>query len=129
MARRRHTPTNANNWILALQHARGTTAIAGFQYAYDNEGNKQFENKLQDATHSEAYQYDASYRLVNYAVGALVGSMVPVPSTQTSYSLDPVGNWNGKTTDGVTQTRAHNSTNELVQINAATLAYDADGNL
>jgi len=75
---------NADDWILSLQHSHGMTPIAGFSYAYDNEGNKQFEQKLQDTTHSEAYQYDTTYRLINYAVGTLVGSTVPVPSTQTS---------------------------------------------
>jgi RHS repeat-associated protein len=120
---------NADNWALNVQHAHGITPIAGFSYAYDNEGNKQFENKLQDTTHSEAYQYDATYRLISYKVGTLVGSTVPVPITQTSYSLDPVGNWNSKTTDAVTQTRTHNAVNELTQIDATALTYDANGNL
>ena len=119
---------NTNNWILNLQHSAGSTPIAGFSYAYDNEGNKQFENKLNQTTKSEAYQYDSTYRLINYAVGTLSGSTVPVPSTQTSYNLDPVGNWTSKTTNAVTQTRVHNSTNELIDINATALTYDADGN-
>jgi hypothetical protein len=61
---------NDNNWIIDLQHNFGATAVDGFAYPlYDNEGNKQCENKLQDVTHSEAYQYDAIYRLTNYALG------------------------------------------------------------
>jgi RHS repeat-associated protein len=120
---------NANNWILNLQHSLGATPIAGFSYAYDNEGNKQFENKLQDGGHSEAYQYDNTYRLITYKVGALVGSTVPAPITQTSYSLDPVGNWNNKTTGGVTQNRVHNAVNELIQIDSTNLTYDSEGNL
>jgi len=120
---------NANDWITNLQHSSGGGPIAGFNYAYDNEGNKQFENKLQDSTHSECYGYDTTYRLISYKVGSLVLSCVPAPTTQTAYNLDPVGNWNSKTTNAVTQTRVHNSTNELVQINATTLTYDANGNL
>jgi RHS repeat-associated protein len=120
---------NADNWILNLQHSQGATPFAGFSYAYDNEGNKRFENKLQDSAHSEAYQYDNIYRLITYKVGVLVGSTIPVPSTQTNYNLDPVGNWNSKTTDSITQTRVHNPVNELVQINSTALTYDADGNL
>jgi RHS repeat-associated protein len=120
---------NTNDWVVNLQHSHGATPIAGFAYAYDNEGNKQFEQKLQDTTHSEAYQYDNVNRLINYKVGTLVGSTVPVPSTQTAYNLDPVGNWNSKTTNAVVQNRTHNAVNELTQIDAAILTYDADGNL
>jgi RHS repeat-associated protein len=112
-----------------LQHSHGVTPTAGFSYAYDHEGNKQFENKLQDTTHSEAYQYDNTYRLIDYRVGTLVGSTIPVPSTETSYTLDPVGNWNKKTTGGIPQNRTHNAANELLTIDAQTLAYDADGNI
>jgi RHS repeat-associated protein len=120
---------NANNWTLNIQHAMGVTPIAGSSYTYDNEGNRQIENKLQDTTHSEAYTYDSTYRLITYKVGTVVGSTVPAPSTQTAYSLDPVGNWNSKTTDAVTQNRTHNSTNELVQIDASSLTYDHNGNV
>jgi RHS repeat-associated protein len=120
---------NNDDWILTLQHSNGVIPIAGFSYTYDNEGNKLFEDKLQNTTHSEAYQYDGTYRLIDYRVGILVGSTVPVPSTETSYSLDPVGNWNSKTTDAVTQNRTHNADNELTKIDAQTLTYDADGNI
>ncbi len=103
--------------------------FAQFGYAYDNEGNKQYENKTpQDPAHSEGYGYDSTYRLISYQVGTLVGSTITVPSTQTSYSLDPVGNWNSKTTNAVTQTRTHNADNELIKINAQNVTYDADGN-
>lgn len=119
---------NANNWMTTVTHNNGST-FAGFNYAYDNEGNRQFEQKAQDTTHSEAYQYDSTYRLITYSVGTLVGSTVPVPSTQTTYSLDPVGNWNSKTTNAVTQNRTHNATNELTKIDSTALTYDNNGNL
>ena len=119
---------NSNDWIVNLQHSQGPTPIVGFSYAYDNEGHKLFENKLQNPTRSEAYQYDNTYRLIDYRVGTLVGPTVPVPSTETSYSLDPVGNWNSKTTDAVTQSRMHNADNELIKIDAQNVTYDADGN-
>jgi RHS repeat-associated protein len=122
---------NANDWITSLQHTHSATLIAGFNYGYapDNEGNKQFEQKLHDPTHSECYGYDNIYRLISYKVGTLSGSCVSIVVTQTAYNLDPVGNWNNKITDGVTQTRVHNADNELIMIDAANLTYDADGNL
>jgi YD repeat-containing protein len=120
---------NANNWTTSIAHNNLAT-FAGFNYAYDNEGNRQFEQKTHDPSHSECYvPYDNTYRLINYKVGPLVGSCVPAPVTQTSYNLDPVGNWSSKTTDGVTQERTHNATNELIKIDATNLMYDANGNL
>jgi RHS repeat-associated protein len=120
---------NANDWAMNLEHTRGSTRVAGFGYAYDNEGNKQFEEQRHHTTRSEAYQYDVTNRLIEYKVGTLVGSTVPMPSTQTAYDLDPVGNWASKTTDGTTETRVHDAVNELVQIDDRTLTYDPDGNL
>jgi len=120
---------NANDWVLGLGHSAGVTPIVGFSYTYDNEGNKLDELKQQDTTHSEAYQYDSTYRLINYSVGTLVGSTVPVPTTQTSYTLDAAGNWTSKTRNAILQTRVHNATNELVEINATALTYDANGNI
>jgi RHS repeat-associated protein len=119
---------NANNWTTNIAH-NNPAVFAQFGYAYDNEGNKQYENKTQDPTHSEGYQYDDTYRLINYEVGTLVGSTITLPSTQTSYSLDPVGNWNSKTANSITQTRQHNADNELIKIDAQSLTYDNNGNM
>jgi RHS repeat-associated protein len=116
---------NANNWVTSLQHTGGSP-IAGFTYAYDNEGNRGFEGKTPDPLKSEKYQYDAIDRLIDFKVGDLSG--VPPPSTQTAYSLDPVGNWTSKTTNGVTQNRVHDVVNELTQIDATPISYDANGN-
>lgn len=119
---------NANDWTVVLEHTLGTTRIAGFGYDYDHEGNKKFEERRHEPGRSEAYQYDVLDRLVDYKVGSLVGVTVPVPATQTSYSLDPLGNWNSKTTDATTETRVHGPVNELIKIDTANLAYDANGN-
>jgi YD repeat-containing protein len=119
---------NNDDWVTTLPHG----SIAGFNYAYDNEGNKQFEQKLQDITHSEAYQYDNTYRLIDYKVGTLVGSTVPVPSTETQYSLDPVDNWLKKVTVATTtttETRTHNAVNEITAINGASLSYYSEHNI
>src|ERR1035437_541775 len=57
---------NANDWVLSLNHTMGANLIVGFTYAYDNEGNKQYEQKLHEKTHSEGYSYDPVYRLIDY---------------------------------------------------------------
>lgn len=120
---------NSNNWVSSLEHKLGRTRIAGFGYDYDGEGNKTFEEKRHDTVRSEGYLYDSIDRLIDYKVGTLAGSTVPLPSTQTAYNLDPVGNWNSKVTDAVVQTRVHNAANELTKIDAANFFYDDNGNL
>jgi RHS repeat-associated protein len=129
---------NANNWTTNIAHNNPAT-FAGFNYAYDNEGNKQYEQKTHDTSHSECYGYDHSYRLTSYQSGTLASltpctvAPPPTPPTQTDYNLDSVGNWNSKTTNGVAQTRMHNSVNELIKIDSTNLIYDngvfGNGNL
>ena len=120
---------NANNWITSLNHVKSDlTQIAAFTHAYDNEGNKRFENKVHDPGASEAYAYDSVYRLIDFKVGNLVGSTVPVPATQTQYTLDGVGNWKVKTKDAIPETRTHNALNEITSINGAPVLSDFNGN-
>lgn len=119
-----------NNWITSLNHTQGATLFAGFGYHYDPEGNKQYEQKLPDAAHSETYRYDDLYRLIQYKVGTLDNAgTILAPLTQTQYDLDNLGNWDDKIKDGVTQTRQHNAVNEITRINGGSLGYDAEGNL
>jgi RHS repeat-associated protein len=120
---------DANNRITSLTHDLGATLIAGFTHAYDNEGNKKYEEQQHNPTRSEGYQYDSIYRLVDYKVGALVAGTVPVPTTQTAYNLDAVGNWDSKTTDAVTENRTHNAANEITAIDATAITSDDNGNL
>ncbi len=102
---------NANNWITSLTHSNGGTVL-DFGYDYDREGNKQFEEKNHDPAKSEAYAYDDVYRLIDYKVGNLVGSTVPVPVTQRAYDLDKVGNWDQFSIDGVAYRNTPNQMNE-----------------
>lgn len=119
---------DANNWVSSLTHAMGATLIVGFNYAFDDEGNKAYEQELHDTSHSEGYSYDSIYRLIDYKVGTLTGSTIAMVITQTAYNLDPLGNWKSKTTDMVTQTRTHSPSNEIASINATTVLSDFNGN-
>lgn len=125
---------NANNWTTSIAHQNPST-FAGFNYAYDNEGNKQYELKSPNPSQSECYGYDAAYRLTGYQSGT-AGSPNPCPvvppptaTTQTGYVLDPVGNWTSKTTNGTPQTRTHNAVNEITTLGGTPLTYDLDGDL
>ena len=119
---------NANDWVLSLDHTTGGSRIAGFTYDFDPEGNKRFEQKLHDPGDSEAFQYDLLYRVIDFRVGNLVGSTVPVPVTQAQYNLASVGNWKTKVQDGVPENRTHSVTNEITQIGAVPVLSDFNGN-
>ena len=120
---------NANNWATSLTHTMGASLIVGFNYAFDNEGNKNYEQKLHEATHSEGYSYDNVYRLIDYKVGTLVGSTITIVITQTAYNLDPLGNWSSiVVTPGGTQTRTHSPSNEITSTNATSVLSDNNGN-
>jgi RHS repeat-associated protein len=119
---------NANDWTQSLEHSRGATRVAGFAYSYDKEGNKRTEEKRHDPAHSETYEYDASYRLVNHKVTSLVG--VPRPERETAYNLDEVGNWRNRIINRrLTETRTHNAVNEITSIADIPLTHDDNGNL
>jgi RHS repeat-associated protein len=120
---------NANNWVTSLEHTLGINRIAGFGYNYDAEGNKLYEQKRHVTTDSEAYAYDSTYRLTNFNVGTLSGSVVPSPTEQKTWLLDPVGNWGVLVSNSVPEIRTHGPANELTTINAGSLTYDANGNL
>ena len=130
---------NANNWVCSFNHNSGANLIAGFTYAYDNEGNKFYEQKLHQANDSEAYTYDPVYRLIDYKAGLLASSPplncptspvdIPVPVTQTAYNLDKLGNWNSiVAAPGGTQTRTHSPSNEITGINGSPILSDNNGN-
>ena len=120
---------NANNWVTSLTHMMGANLIVGFNYAFDNEGNKNYEQKLHENTHSEGYSYDPVNRLIDYKVGTLVGSTITVVITQTAYNLDPLGNWSSiAVTPGGTQTRTHSPSNEITSINTTSILSDFSGN-
>ena len=120
---------NANDRTTELEHKLGATLIAGYRYDYDAEGNRKYEDKIHASNRSQAYEYDNIYKLIDFKVGELTGPTVPVPSTQTQYTLDPVGNWDSKVTDGFTENRTHNSVNEITSIDGLTIKHDNNGNL
>ncbi len=58
-------------WLPKNRQVRTRNLIVGFTYAYDNEGNKFYEQETHETGRSEAYTYDSVYRLVDYQVGTL----------------------------------------------------------
>ena len=121
---------NANNWITSLSHAVGQAPpLAAFGYAYDNEGNNLYEEKLHQPGNSEAYGYDTINRLTDYRVGALSGNTVASPLTQSAWNLDSVGNWNSRVKDGATELRSHSAANAITMISGVGVTSDNNGNV
>ena len=120
---------NGNNWPTNLKHTAGTNLIAGFEYGYDNEGNKFYEQNLWNTNRSEAYAYDPNYRLTNWLVGPFLNGSVPVPNSSQQWQLDPLGNWSTWVSNGVVQVRSHNDANEITAILTNSISYDANGNI
>ncbi len=116
--------------------ASGGTLLAGWAYDYDRIGNKKYQEDLQSATQSELYGYDAVYRVTGFKRGQLNEQKTDItsPSRTQTWTLDPLGNWDDTVLDSVTETRTHNSINELTARTVGedpqiSLSYDAAGNL
>jgi len=129
------TPTyNANNWVTSLANSSGDTRVASFLDKYSNVGTKLSEQKLPDSSpaRSEVYGYNSIYQMIDYKA-AIPASSNKLPnnkeSTETKFKLDRLGNFEVKTTDGVSERRTHNNVNEITTINDAPLRYDRNGNL
>jgi len=121
---------NANDWITQLTHSFGVNLIAGFGYAYDNEGNKHYQMNQVFPSESESYLYDAIYRLTNYDAGTLSGGVIPAPLYGERWQLDALGNWTSVSNNVGTQMRTHNAVNEIITITGKpNPTYDANGNL
>lgn len=121
---------NSNDWVISLEHSNSLGRIAGFDYAYDNEGNKLDEAMLDRPAISQAYNYDALYRVTNFAIGTLSGTVIPAPVEQQAWTLDAVDNWLTEATNGITeQTDTEATDDELTSVNGTNLTYDANGNV
>src|SRR5262249_32915581 len=80
--------------------------------------------------------YDNLNQLVEFRRGALSDSNSDgVPDTVTTASrsqvwdFDALGNWEGLTTDGTSQSRTYNKQNEVTAVGGSSLTFDANGNL
>ena len=115
--------------------ARGTYDC-GWAHDYDRIGNKRYQEDLQSATQSELYGYDTVYRLDDFKRGQLSQDKTDItnPTRTQTWTLDPLGNWDDTVLDSVTESRVHDSVNELTQRTigqggAIDLTYDDAGNL
>jgi RHS repeat-associated protein len=124
-------------WIVT---ATGT-ATDRFQYGYDRNGNRLYRNNLVNSSFGELYHangpsngYDQLNQLTAFSRGVLSASggtldTIASPSHSQSWSFDALGNWSNFVSDSTTQTRTHNSQNQITSISGLTTpTYDNNGN-
>lgn len=122
--------------LCGFSGCRRGTLLAGWSHDYDRVGNKKYQEDLQSAAQSELYGCDAVYRLDDFKRGELNANKDDIvsPSRTQTWALDPLGNWDDTVIDSTTETRSHNSVNELTsrtigQDPQISLTYDDAGNL
>jgi RHS repeat-associated protein/uncharacterized delta-60 repeat protein len=127
----------------------GTPAdVDRFKYAYDKDSNRLYKENTLSSTNSELYHadgasagYDSLNRLTAFQRGSLtdadsdgVKDTVSSENRYQSYTLDALGNWDSSSTGtsfgtATSTSRTHDKRNELTGVGAATLLYDANGNM
>ena len=113
------------NRLLSLNNANSTGTLAKFDYTYDDIGNrlsKAAVGAAVPAAQTETYQYDAIDQLTNVAYGT---------ARTTAFNYDATGNRTTVTDSAslIPASYTANNLNQYTAIDAATPAYDANGNL
>jgi RHS repeat-associated protein len=108
-------------------------AVDRFQYGYDENSNRLFRDNLTNLASGELYGYDTLDQVASFQRGTLNGTRTGLTGSATrsqTWDYDSVGNWDGVTTNGSSQTRTANAQNEVTSIGGATTpTYDANGNM
>jgi YD repeat-containing protein len=100
--------------------AANGVSVDRYQYTYDRDGNRLTKSNALNSSLNESYSYDGLNQLTGYSK----------TGTAKSWDYDALGNWDGVTTNGSTQTRTANRQNEITSISGATTpTYDAVGNM
>lgn len=90
----------------------------GFNYTYDDEGNRLTSENLHQPTRSEQYNYDPLNRLQSMVIGNLSGGVIPMPSGSSDFNYDALGNRTSVMENGNTTTYTTNSLNQYTAITA-----------
>ena len=116
-------------WIVA------STGVARdrFQYGYDRDSNRLYRDNLVNAAFGELYTYDGLNQIASFDRGTLNSTKSGITGTASrtqGWDYDALGNMDGVTTNGTTQSRTANAQNEITSIGSLTTpSYDANGNM
>lgn len=119
-----------NSNVLQINHT--LSSLVRYDYAYDFNDNKLYEENEYQPTKSNHFTYDNYNRLSRFKKGTLVGGNIPSPSTDVQFALDGVHNRQTVQVNATTTTYTANNVNQYTMLaggTAATLTYDANGNL
>lgn len=110
------------------------STITDFNYTHNRENMRTNERRLHQPVgmdaKAEGYTYDSLYRLTNFKEGTqdTGGGFVGI-DTQTTYTLDGVGNRNSIDKDAVVTNYVPNNMNEYDTVGGAAFIHDDNGNL
>ena len=100
----------------------GGTDVDRNTYTYDRDSNRLTKTNVLNSAMNEVYTYDGLNQVASFDRGS---------GTRTQgFDYDALGNRDGVTTNGSTQTYTANKQNEITSISGATTpTYDANGNM
>ncbi len=116
-----------NNQVTAI--TQQPNGFLDYRYTYDEVGNRLTEEKRQNTLLSQAYNYDAIYRLVQSKTGQLANQSIPSPTRSENFDLDAVGNRRSRELNGTSTSYQTNNLNAYTQAGSTPWQYDGDGNL
>lgn len=119
-----------NSNLLQINHL--LNSMVRYEYAYDNNDNKLYEKNNAQPAKSNQFLYDVYNRLTRFKKGTLSGANIPAPTDDILYNYDGVHNRQSVQANAVTTTYTTNNLNQYTMLAggaAATLTYDANGNL
>src|SRR5262249_50853688 len=114
-----------------------------FKYGYDRDSNRLYRDNLVNSAFGELYHangsangYDSLNQLTDFRRGVLsdtnsdnIPDTVTTASRSQGWAYDPLGNFTTQTTDGTPENRTHNKQNQVTQVGANNLTFDANGNM
>ena len=121
---------DANSRITRIAHSLNDNY--GFNYAYDNSGNRIAEEKTFQPLSSRQFIYDDLNRLTTSRSGALAGNIISNPISEVQFNLDGLGNRLSVVQGGDITNYTTNELNQytnLVNGENISLVYEDNGNL
>ena len=105
--------------------------IDGYNYGYNNTGDRTSAANLTNNALSETFGYDSLDRLTSMNRGVLSGGTIANPGDTQTWTLDSLGNFSNYDNNGSNQARTVDAANEIQSIKRQRQrpAYDLAGNM
>ena len=120
---------NNRDLVTSLTYNSGAALVAGYDYGYDNAGNRTVAGDNYDSTRSEVYGYNSLDWLTGFRKGRLIGGSIPFPDDSTGYNYDNAGNWTSVSNGGTTTYTTNNLNQYTSRSPGGAISYDLNGNI